>query len=547
MGQTTSAPDETRFGSRAELLDYFNARVVKLFTVTELISFKATFELEDLSAKISEEKVLSTLQLSSEEISGRVLKLIRFLQRFPVFNDSREQVTGITGYGLLKTIAVVNPDRFKKYVNTQTRQEVLILAGLFDTTLGSSDELDLAQVLKTYDGLDQTSIDIGSGELHMLLTWLLTLSIDYPTKNCIVSSDDTKEHIKDYEICSLSILHTIKPETIKDSSGHRVTLEEFLSVHEIILQPLFNPLSNFFEHLLFRPDELVEHQNDFKAIGYNNLLSPPILAQFLLSLPQRTKITKLQKLYIGKEHGFSMRSLQSKVFKWMAPTIMIVKGTRIVDDESYADKKNPRYKNFLESYPKLKDTEQKLDTVHLSKKKVAYMVYIDEPWKVTNKEKFGGENMVIIEITPLQEAYLASTAGSSYFNTVGGGIAFGSEQPKIKTHEIRYNPGNVSLVIDSSLEFGVFRHVNRGGTFDIGKVIKSQRSVDPFEIRFIIQAVEVWGCGGEKELAEQLKELEWEEAEAKRRQAVNLKSLNEDRALLEMAGLVGQSNSGGSV
>ena len=55
------------------------------------------------------------------------------------------------------------------------------------------------------------------------------------------------------------------------------------------------------------------------------------------------------------------------------------------------------------------------------------------------------------------------------------------------------------------------------------------------------------GCGGEKELEEQVKLWQWEEMEAKRRQHINLQSMGEDRALLEMAGLVGQHQSGGSV
>ncbi|KAL3233550.1 Restriction of telomere capping protein 5 [Nakaseomyces bracarensis] len=546
MGQATSSQAD-KFASRAELLEYFDARAVKLFTVPELVSFKARLQLNELQDAVSEDILVAELDMEPEvQLTRRVFKLIKLLQNFPVINTVG---TEITGYGLLKTMAVLNADRFRKYVNSKARQEVLLLIGLFDADPGEpSKELDLEKVLSSYDGIDTSNISVNCGELHDILTWLLALAVDYPTKNCIINRDDTKEHIKDYERCSSSILHTVKQEAVKCCADHRVTLDEFISVLDIVLQPLFNPLSNFFEHLLFRTDELVMHQNDVKDVGYNNLLSPAIVAQFSLSLPKKIQITKLQKLYIGKEHGFSMRSLQAKVFKWMAPTIMIIRGTRIVNDDLYADKKNPRYKNFLEHYPKLKDTEQKLDLVHASKKKVTYVIYIDEPWKVTNKEKFGGENMTIIELTPIQETYLASAPRSSYFNTVGGGIGFGCDQPKIKPNQIRYKPGNVSLTIDSNLEFGVFRHVSRGGTFNIGSVINNKNGyVDPFEIRFVIQAVEVWGCGGEKELAEQLKELEWEQAEVKRRQAVNLKSLSEDRALLEMAGLVGQSNSGGSV
>lgn len=39
----------------------------------------------------------------------------------------------------------------------------------------------------------------------------------------------------------------------------------------------------------------------------------------------------------------------------------------------------------------------------MTKKKVTYAVYIDEPWKVSNKEKFGATNMTIMELTPQQK------------------------------------------------------------------------------------------------------------------------------------------------
>lgn len=67
-------------------------------------------------------------------------------------------------------------------------------------------------------------------------------------------------------------------------------------------------------------------------------------------------------------------------------------------------------------------------------------------------------------------------------------------------------------------------------------------------MRFTIQELEVWGCGGKDEAEEQRKAWAWEEREAKLRRELNLgKDIEADRALLEMAGLVGQNRSGGSV
>lgn len=83
-----------------------------------------------------------------------------------------------------------------------------------------------------------------------------------------------------------------------------------------------------------------------------------------------------------------------------------------------------------------------------------------------------------------------------YFNTIGGGIGVGSEQPIVKQNDIKFIPGNISLTMDSSLEFGVFRHVGAGGGFKTSLLDKDDSK--SFEIRFIIQNVEVWGCGGKR-------------------------------------------------
>lgn len=61
--------------------------------------------------------------------------------------------------------------------------------------------------------------------------------------------------------------------------------------------------------------------------------------------------------------------------------------------------------------------------------------------------------------------------------------------------------------------------------------------------------MEVWGCGGDKEQEEQRQRWEWEEREAEARRKVNLGTgdIEADRALLEMAGLIGGNRSGGSM
>jgi hypothetical protein len=69
-----------------------------------------------------------------------------------------------------------------------------------------------------------------------------------------------------------------------------------------------------------------------------------------------------------------------------------------------------------------------------------------------------------------------------------------------------------------------------------------------FQWRVEIAEVEVWGCGVEDAREEQRRAWEWERREAERRQNIRVREdLAGDRALLEMAGLIGGNRSGGSV
>ena len=61
-----------------------------------------------------------------------------------------------------------------------------------------------------------------------------------------------------------------------------------------------------------------------------------------------------------------------------------------------------------------------------------------------------------------------------------------------------------------------------------------------------IREVEVWGCGVDEAREEQRRAWEYERREAERRQNVRIREdLAGDRALLEMAGIIGGSNRSG--
>jgi len=101
----------------------------------------------------------------------------------------------------------------------------------------------------------------------------------------------------------------------------------------------------------------------------------------------------------------------------------------------------------------------------------------------------------------------------------------------------------VSLSLDPALELAHFTHIPPGATFT-GNAADGE-----FKWGVEVGEVEVWGCGVEDAREEQRRAWEYERREAERRQNLRVREdLSSDRALLEMAGLIGGGNrSGGSM
>lgn len=568
MGQQTSAqnsydrtaPNEKQqVISNAEILKVFNHKALEQFTVVELVAFKSSINNKELSDPIQDEELTRWLHLPYENLALRetFYNFIRVLSNFPLMKDSFENVTGI---GLLKAIALINHDRCKKYVGLKNYNQLklLFIALSLKKTIkeesgtpssSSSEEVhNNANIVKNYNSIDFEELTIPAESLLQFFTFLLLLSKHCSTNNCQFPSKDVFEDWGLYKNAAMNFLRSMDSDIVSHPESHYITYQQFTKTITTIIPNIFQPLEKLVEHMLYQDSDLVPLSTDHEcSLTHSKSTTQVLLTQLATALPKEMEFSKLQKLYVGRESGFSMRSLQAKVFKWMAPTILLVIGKPILNDNEYCTK-NPRYRKFLQEYPKLKDDDQNLGELHLQKNKAIFAVYITEPWKITNKEYFGGSGTTIVQLSPRQDIFKASKNDVVYFNTIGGGIGIGNKQPKIKTATKSYAPGNVSLTLDNTLEFAAFRHIGYGGALSPGLLLtKSHIEDKSFEIRLLVQEVEVWGCGGEKELEEQHKKWAWEEAEAKRRQQINLRSMGEDRALLEMAGIIGQAQSGGSM
>lgn len=339
---------------------------------------------------------------------------------------------------------------------------------------------------------------------------------------------------------------------VETSPGIRYT--RFKTVIPALFPNLFSGFNGLFEHFLFSKDLDFSKRKDNKPgepqhIGKiaqpilptpGEILNEHTLSQLSLFLPGSSLFRRVRLLYSGDEAGFSMGSLESKIFNWRAPTILLVSGTRLDDTPDGGQEAS-----FAASLPPKR-------VPHGSKsERVTFGAYIREPWK---RECFGNPETILFQLEPIHDVFTASTINTDYvtFTKPPGNrpcLSFGCPHPKpTQSHRKQglHALGAVSLLFDESFEFGVFNHdyKSRGGAFHTSIVRKFD-----FQDRFRIESLEVWGCGGDDEAKAQAERWAWEEREAEARRRVNLGTgdIDADRALLEMAGLVGGNRSGGSM
>lgn len=554
MGQSPSLEPQLQVKTvnRKELSRLFVQSCSRRFTPIELYTIKQNMKLHDKDENqlINESEFQQMLHFPDNPILvNYIYDLVKRLSQFPLI---KHDIDGVTFNGLIKAIVLINEERYTS-VLTKNYDHLKLLFICF-TTLDEKefDEDDSFEVLlkdnnvtswfntpivETFDDININELKIPADRLINIISFLLVISRLEPHEPLNVFSKSF-ENFSKYKPFALPLIRAMNPEitgpTIKQ---FEISYNEFQAIINTVARNLLKPLSSLLEILLF--DFVKEDEHLPKEISETSrLINEFSLSQLSTFLKKEVVYSNIRKLYIGSESGFSMRSFESKAFKWNAPSILIIKGKRIPSNI-----KNQRYTKFQEEFPNFKNP---LLPLQKENDILTYGVYIHQPWRITNKESFGDLQTEIFQLQPIQKIFKSTSIAKNfiYFNTLGGGIGIGNNQPILKNSFKKYLPGNVSLTIDQSLEFAVFRHLGLGGEF---KSINEDDWNLEYEDRFLISDVEVWGCGGDKELEEQNKRWEWEQKEAKRRQQINLKSMGEDRALLEMAGLIGQHQSGGSV
>ncbi|KAI1034628.1 hypothetical protein LB504_004819 [Fusarium proliferatum] len=426
---------------------------------------------------------------------------------------------------------------------------------------GEDDDLVLTafELLDIKDAVDQGHAPVFHGatiptdnfrKLIMLL--LLAAPLDPQESLSMYSSRVVGQELEGLRGAAESILASfVNAET---STG--IKYNHFRTIIPVICPHLFRGFNGLFERFLFSQNlDFSKHQNDTPATTSSQKVAQPLLtdtgeilnqntlSQISFFLPGIDLFRRVRLLYSGNDAGFSMGSFQTKVFNWQAPTLLLVSGTRLGDEPEGGQESS-----FAASLPPKRFP-------HGSKSdRLTFGVYVREPWKHTHRECFGDSETTLFQLEPIHDVFPASTINKDYVTFTKAPahhpmMSFGCPHPHPsqahrKADMLRLGP--VSLLLDDSFEFAVFNHdfTSRGGAFHSSVVRKYD-----FQDRFQIESLEVWGCGGDKEAQAQAEKWAWEEREAEARRKINLGNgdIEADRALLEMAGLIGGNRSGGSM
>ncbi|KAI6711703.1 hypothetical protein PZA11_006336 [Diplocarpon coronariae] len=602
MGQVQSN-EGARHVSTEELSHQLAIKFAKrCFTSLEIYSFQDVFQSladrQDTIAYIKEDTIARFLEIPDIlGVSPIIFQMVSYLGAFPFGKDAPV----VLGYEQMIMVMVIMTERYSRVLKGGKDRTKLLFQSLAVYDRGVCNESDnletgtevggkgatrgqaqgFAMDAAANDEEEEDDDDLALAALESLDAIEVFKQADAPINQASIPSDNLKKLIMLLLlIAPLSVQESLaryserltddQLDKMRDTADHilaafvnvekfpGVKYHQFNSVISVSLPFLFTGFNALFEHFLFSKNIDFTKRKDSSGAP----LSPPdpildqpllpqtgeildfsVLCQLSFFIPRDSLFRRLRLLYSGGDAGFSMGSFETKVFNWRAPTILLVSGNRISDPPD-----SGQGRAFSDTLP-FKRFPDSSKSTHM-----VFGVYVGQHWRQTHKECFGDADTLLFELEPVHEVYHASSINKDYISfskppSAHSGIAFGCPPPKPKqtaglsTH---VNLGAVSLALDSSFQFGVFTHnyTSGGGAFHNSETRKFD-----FQDRFEVESLEVWGCGGDTEAEQQRQRWAWEEREADARRRVNLGTgdLEADRALLEMAGLIGNNRSGGSM
>ncbi|KAI3390964.1 hypothetical protein diail_8299 [Diaporthe ilicicola] len=609
MGQALSGHNDgpgtrTREELKRELADKF---ATKCFTSIELYSLKDNFKsLADVQRDsggtphlyVSETTIARFLELPDVlGVSPVVGKMVSFIGAFPFLQDA----PAIMGLEALVNTVIILTERYQRVLlkgSTDRRRLLFRSLAVYDRKLlqshdgnGGADDsgatpsphepgrevagegepenvededdglvVSTFELLNCIDAYEDASLPTTQEALipadnfrKLIMLLLLVAPMDSREKLSQYAERTTGAELEGLRSAAESILAAFL--NVEKSPGIRSGA--FDLVLPVALPFLFKGFNALFERFLFSKNlDFDRQQKDGdKAHGASlhvaapllqekaSIMNATIISQLSFFIPGSSLFRRLRLLYSGENDGFSMGSFETKVFNWRAPTILLVRGTRLTGSSGRSEER------FAASLPPKRFPDGSQSS------RLTYGVYVSQPWRHSHKECFGDSEALLFQLEPIHDVFPASSLNTDYVSFIrpgvgstNTGIAAGNPLPTSSSYrkQSATHLGSVALLIDSSFEFGVFTHddSSRGGAF--------QNSVSrkfDFQDRFEIDSLEVWGCGGDEEAKVQAERWAFEAREAEARRRINLGTgdIEADRALLEMAGLIGGNRSGGSM
>ncbi|ORY05126.1 TLD-domain-containing protein [Basidiobolus meristosporus CBS 931.73] len=213
-------------------------------------------------------------------------------------------------------------------------------------------------------------------------------------------------------------------------------------------------------------------------------------------------------LYSGSRHGFSISYLEAKVFKYSAPTCLLIKGYPTVTRRLSRNR-------FLKVAHDPGAAEQEL----------ILGAYISEPWKFS-RGFWGTADCRLFELGPVYEVFPVTGNSDTYaYCHRSNGIGFGGRINEFRLH------------IKPDFLTGTYSNDPLHGTWSY----KLSATRADFDITFQIEDIEVIGMGGEVAREQQIIEWLYEEQERARPGYTNSHSSEHTRRLLEQAGILEHS------
>jgi TLD/Domain of unknown function len=332
---------------------------------------------------------------------------------------------------------------------------------------GDYDELafhtfELLNALESFKEIEKVDVQhavVPAKSFLKLLELLLLIAPLAPQENVsFYTADLDEQRLHGVNEAAQCILSSFGADSTKG-----ISYKDFNNVVSHSLPHLFDSLDPMFEHFLIPRDfDLSKRKNSVDEEPPNtealtvaapanvptpepllpvqgDILDLNLLSQLSFIFSDKSIFHRLKPLYLGQNHGYSMPSFEKSVFKWRAPSILLVSGTLISPGtrQSHArafldDLPHRRLSSSVSSGPPLasmESSEYAVDT-----QRIVYGAYIPVPWEATTKSTFGTDKTTLFQLAPVHDVFPASSASSNYiyFNknpSAYPGLGFGSPLP----------------------------------------------------------------------------------------------------------------------